>query len=297
MSNFFDLDSLFRDRTTYPNPCNYELTPNQIASWFFSSRAVRALPQNAGTQPLEFVCTINLQVLTLPYPRVDLFATTCYDVDEILLNTLMSPGHTFVNNDVIQATFSTNGVLLGVQYYVINANPGVSFQISRTMGGPAEVLVDGTGLGLIMCLVITSTGDDTVAAALEDAMTLLTFPRLYVDFHCKRYPDIHLISTINGVQPDARFIVVLDRTQHGVHGEPLWLHYRTNMEQTIRFQRNDPIVFSIRERSGTVISFFDDVDLEQLADPQKQCLVTFTVTPYIRDADYSNHAVAPLPAK
>lgn len=67
MSNFVNLDSISRDREQYPNPFDYELTPQQVNSWFPNARTVNPFPKNPSTQPIEFVTTINVQHLILPY--------------------------------------------------------------------------------------------------------------------------------------------------------------------------------------------------------------------------------------
>lgn len=194
MATFIDLDSIWRDRDTYPNACDYEVLPEQIKTWFRQAREVRAYPQNTNTRPQEFVTTVNIALLTLPF---------------------------------------------------------------------------------------------------NEQLSIL--PRIYVDFHCRRYDDRYLISTIGGRQPEARFICILDRIQFDIDNiTPLWIHYKSPMEQTLRFLRDDPVVFRITDRNGTVLPFFIDDDPTQPADPTQQSMVTFTITPYIRDSTYDNHAVAPI---
>lgn len=67
MSNFIMIDSVHRDRENYPNENDYELTPSQVETWFRASRSVRAYPQNASTQPLEFVTDLEILSLIVPY--------------------------------------------------------------------------------------------------------------------------------------------------------------------------------------------------------------------------------------
>ena len=67
MATFVDLDSMWRDREMYPNPSDYQLTPNQVESWFRSARTIRAFPANPSTQPLDFTMSVNIKHLTLPY--------------------------------------------------------------------------------------------------------------------------------------------------------------------------------------------------------------------------------------
>lgn len=186
MSNFVDLDSYFRDRVLYPNPCNYQVTPEQVKTWFFNARTVRASTQNPVMRPLNFVSTVNLHVLTLPY-------------------------------------------------------------------------------------------DDR----------LMSLPRLYVDFHSVRYNDRHLISTIDGVNPEARFICLLDRVQYDATNAPIWIHYRCFMQQTLRIDMGGLVQFTITTRDGNILDIFIDQNSDQSPDPKKQVIVTFEVTPYLRDADYT----------
>ncbi len=95
MSNYIDLDSFFRDRIDYPNENNFELTPQQVQTWFKSARAVKAYPSNPSLQPLEFATTVNVCTLVTPYtaqlaslPRIYLnFRSLKYD-DQFLIYTI-----------------------------------------------------------------------------------------------------------------------------------------------------------------------------------------------------------------
>jgi hypothetical protein len=193
MSTFIDLDSIWRDRLTYPNPAFYEVTPDQVNTWFASARSIRATPQNNNTRPLEFATDVSLQVLTLPYNS-----------------------------------------------------------------------------------------------------TLVTYPRIYLDFHSKLYNDRFLISTINGVNPEARFICVLDKIQYDSNNNPIWMHYRSTMKQTLRFKRDDSVVFAITTRDGSILPFFIDNNTDLPIDPTQQTLATFELIPYIRDAKYVNNMIEPV---
>jgi hypothetical protein len=192
MATFIDLDSVWRDRDSYPNENNYELGPKKIESWFKSARSVRAYPQNPNLQPLEFATTVNITYMTVPYSE-----------------------------------------------------------------------------------------------------TVSEFPRLYVNFRSQKYKDIHLINTIEGRHMDAKFICVFDKIQSDRNGNPMWIHYKCDMEQTMRFERGEPIVLQITTRDGSVLPQLDTPP-DQPPDPLKQNLITFEVTPYIRDGDYDNHLVQPL---
>lgn len=95
MASYVDLYSLWRDRDTYPNACDFEVLPSQIKHWFKESREVRAFPQKPNARPLEFVDSITLLSLTLPYddrlavlPRLYVdFHSRLYN-DQYLLNQI-----------------------------------------------------------------------------------------------------------------------------------------------------------------------------------------------------------------
>ena len=189
MSNYIDLDSIWRDRITYPNPADYVVTAGQIETWFSAARETRSAPPVPTSRALEFVTSVRLEKVTLPY----------------------------------------------------------------------------------------------------DAR-MLDLPQIYMDFHCLSYDDKYLIASIDGIQASARFICVLDKVQSGSDGNPLWMHYRSPMDQVLRFRRNDPVVFRLMTRDATVIPYYNDPDPTVPADPNKQVLATFTLTPYLKDAHFANHS-------
>lgn len=120
--------------------------------------------------------------------------------------------------------------------------------------------------------------------------TVAEFPRIYVNFHSKRYTDINLINAIDGRQPTAKFICIPERIQNDINGNPIWIHYKCLMEQTMRFQRGEPVVFQITSRDGSILPQLD-TDVPLSPDPTKQTLCTFEITPLIRDGDYSDNVL------
>lgn len=124
---------------------------------------------------------------------------------------------------------------------------------------------------------------------------LAALPRVYVKFNCHTYKDINLIQTINGVHSQALFICTPDRiqTDPAQGDEPAWIHYKCTMEQTIRFKRDDTVTIEFTTRSGDVLPNTDTLEPNP-ADPAQQSLITFELTPYIRDNDYSNHMTSTL---
>jgi hypothetical protein len=304
MSTYIDLDSVWRDRSAYPNPCDYSLTADQVATWSKSVREVRALPQIASERPLDFVAALNLLGATLPYPRVELFATTFIDVDSITggntFNTL-TPDNLAVGDVVITSSpgFAiSNGVGREVEYHVVNILSPTSFQVSLLPGGLVQSFTNGTGLEMMLA-VLGDPADPasdyaSVTAQTAAAKQLITFPRIYLDVHTHRYNDPRCIRTIGGVLADAKFILVMDKVQYTDDLQPIWLHYRSHGEQVVRFKRDDPVTLRFMTRDGTTIPFFVETDLAIPTNPYKQTMISINNTPYLRDAIYSNHQVDPI---
>lgn len=303
MSTYIDLDSVWRDRSAFPNPCEYSLTPEQVATWTKSAREVRALPQNAGERPLDFVAALNLLGATLPYPRVELFATRFVEVDSIILNTFntLAPHGLLVNDIVITSSpgFTiSNGIGREIEYHVIATPTPVSFQVSLLPGGAIQSFTNGTGLEMTLAVM----GDPanplsdyaTVSAQTSAAKQLVSFPRIYIDIHSYRYNDPRCIRTIGGVLADAKFILVMDKVHYGDDLQPLWIHYRSHGEQVMRFKRDDPLFIRFMTRDATTIPFFIESDLSVPTDPFKQTMLTINNTPYLRDAIFANHMVEPI---
>lgn len=296
MATFVDLDSVWRDRDSCPNPCSYELSPGQIDTWTQSSRTVRPLPQNQNTRPLDFVSAITCIAATLPYPRIELFTENSVTVLSISGNVLTG-SIPLTNNDILMIStggyLQTYGFKREVEYHVINV-AGNNFQLSLTQGGAAiTTFTDGTGINATFA-IIPLADYATIMVNYTSALQLLTFPRIYLDYHCKKYNDVRLLNTIKGVLPDAKFVLGIDKIQYDDNVTPLWIHYKSHGEQVMRYKRDDPVIVRFMTRDGTVIPFFTESDLNIPTNPMKQTLITLSVTPYIRDADYDNHMVNPI---
>lgn len=192
MASFIDLDSMWRDRESYPNENDYELGPRKVENWFKSARNVRTTARNPNVRPLEFSTTVNIRHMTIPYSE-----------------------------------------------------------------------------------------------------TVSEFPRLYVNFHSSKYRDVHLIDSIEGRQTYSKFICIPEKIQNDSNGNPLWIHYKCCMEQTMRFERGDPVILQITTRDGSVLPQLD-TNPDVPADPVKQTLLTFEITPYLIDGDYDNKLSQPM---
>lgn len=302
MSTFIDLDSVWRDRQAYPNPCDYELTPEQVDTWVRSVREVRALPQNANERPLDFVTSINVIGLTLPFPRIELYAPRLIIVDSILANVMTTlEDHGLTSGDIVMTSSPGYGISSGIQrnveYHVIVLSV-TTFSVELTPGGGAVNLVPGTGIGLALAVIDDPSAPGSnyaaVTTAWSAALQLLDFPRIYLDFHSHRYNDARFLKTIKGVLADAKFVLTIDRTQFDDTLAPKWIHYKTHGEQVMRFKRDDPVIMRLMTRDGTTIPFFNEPDLNIPTNPDKQTMLTVNCTPYLRDAVFSNHATEPI---
>lgn len=300
MSNHIELDSVFRDRQVYSNPCDYGVTAEQIATWISNPREVRALPQNPGERPLDFVSSIELTNAVLPFPRIELFAANIIILDNIsggnTLNTLLPTGLNI--NDIVMTSspgfLVSNGISRNVEYHVVATPTPTSFQVSLTQGGPVQGFINGTGLDLPLAVITPAEYADVIGLNQAAAM-LPTLPRIYVDVHSDLYKDIRRVNGIGGTVSDAKFIMIQERIQYDVNLTPIWIHYRAHGEQVMRFKRNYPLHIRFFRRDETTISFFDEKDLSVPTNPYKQSIVTLIETPYIRDALYTNHASNPAP--
>ena len=208
MSTYVDLDSVWRDRSSYTNGCFYQLTPNQVATWNRSTREVVPLPQNPNNRPLDFVNSIHVISATLPYPRVELYAKSFVTVESITSNVL-STTQTIANDQILITSSpgyaNTIGILRNVEYHIVNANVPLmgDFQLSLTEGGAPISLNDSTGTNLIFAQINPADYADVISQT-QNALQLLSYPRIYLDFYSLQYKSIRLLNTNGGVLPDAK---------------------------------------------------------------------------------------------
>jgi hypothetical protein len=299
MSIFIDCDSVWRDRQQYPNPMDYQLTAKDIETWTRSGRTVRSVPQNPNERPLDFASSIEIRAASLPYPRIELFATESVVVDSVdTTATLFSvdPTGLAVGDVVMTSTpFGLSGINRNVQYWVIATPTPTSFQVSLTQGGPqyTQLVVGGPGLNIELS-IIPPADYDTIMAQLNEALLLLTYPRIYLDFHCNTYKDAYLIRTAGGRLADSKFILFQERIQLDDRQTPVWIHYICRFEQVMRFKRDDVIALRFFTRGGSTIEFFNEPNLDVPTNPLKQSILTFEIKPYLRDAAFVHHSADPI---
>lgn len=300
MSEYIHLNSIFRDRTTYPNPCQYQLLPKQIEKWTNFTRDVKSLPQNANVRPPNFTSSIEISNVTLPYPRIELYATISLPVlvDNIsggnTLNTI-APVSPLAINDIVMTSanfYSGFGIDRNVEYHVVAVGAN-SFQVSLTQGGPVLPLTNGTGLNMSL-VVIKPANYSAVMSALQLGLTLLEMPIIYIDFHGKQYNDQNPVRAIDNNISKVKFIVEFDKFQTNAIGQLNWIHYKANMLQTIRLQLKDTMILTYYDQFEKPLLMFNEPDTNKSTNKNLQNMITFKITPYIRDNHYSNHAIEPI---
>jgi hypothetical protein len=85
-----------------------------------------------------------------------------------------------------------------------------------------------------------------------------------------------------------------ERIQFDENLAPVWIHFKSHGEQVTRFKRDDPVTIRFLSRGGQVLPFFNEADPQLAPNPFKQTLLTLNITPYARDASFTNHSTEPI---
>lgn len=202
MSSYIEIDSFYRNKSRYDNPADFEVTSDQVQTWFVHSRTTRSSPLHPNSSPTDFTNDVRLTTLILPY--------------------VVDPGTT----------------------------PPIDLSV---------------------------------------------IPRVYVDFHSKKYNDIRLINGIGGSVSEARFVCDFERYQLDDSSNRVFIHYKCEMNQVMRFRKGDPVVFKVIDRFGAPIPL-DLIDTGAEPDPALQVRATFKITPYVNSSEYDNHFMTPAAA-
>lgn len=117
------------------------------------------------------------------------------------------------------------------------------------------------------------------------AMT--SVPYVYVDVHGKTYNDENLVRSINDSIKPVRFVFTNPSVQYDNNGVGKWIRFYSSMEQVMRFKRDDDLVVKIMDRSLNPFANPDNAIPNPL-NPLAQTYLTFCLTPYIRDASFTN---------
>jgi len=303
MSITYNIDSVLRDRQAWPDPLNYDLDAKQTESWSEAVKETKAVPSDRRKNPIDFASTVQVLNVFLPYPKPELFGVliTTESIDGA--SNLVFPDPPGVDDNDRVWTSSSFGVPYGVQpdvpFYVVNA-VGNQFQISTTLGGLAIPLTPATVLELRMVIFTPETQEKY-----EESKVLLTSPVLYMGLKCIGLEDDGNIRCINGVHRIPTHLLFRGGVTPDPFGAPGFLEFYSKSEQTQRWYLNKPlrIMFETRGSAGAFgfagnqqpLTIFKETqtDLENEVDRYRQSIIDFIVTPFIRDATYSNHFLEP----
>lgn len=291
MPNVIDLDSLYRDRVQYPNPCDYTILPSQMNEWV---RSTRSYDTNVDQTLLH---TVSVDTLTLPYPRIELFADTIVDVHlaDNGTATFTSTGHPLADGDIVEALDNVSPFTRGHRYQVFGV-AGNDFQLSEVGNGGTGIITptnrdfDGTVHNRLRFALVKSLSVD-IRSALDNAMALLRLPKIYVNISIENSTmrDQDTLASIENHHRNDKFVMRLDVVQNDEDGQGLWLHYISTIPQMFRFKIGEPLRIQISDRRGVAIDVFNDsATSTTYPDPLKQTTLTFRITPLIQDNAYYN---------
>lgn len=270
LKSFINLDSGFRDKNNFPNPFNYTVLENQVETWM----------KIGGCRNVEVV-DAKIERLSIPYPRVELFATDFIEIKSVATTDFTTAtAHGLSVGDILECIIqplNSNVILKSVQYEVSNIVSATSFQLFNI--GGATTLDFGTTFDFSgknrLRFALT---DSTIDTAVETAREILKTPQIFVDIHCRSYNDNDLIDTIGGKVRSSKFVIYTDSTklQYDEYGYPIWIHYSCNMIQTIRYKKNECLNIRLCDRNGKVIDIYSELPSE--ANPLKQLLLTLSMS-------------------
>ncbi len=185
------------------------------------------------------------------------------------------------------------GVPADLPLYVV-ALTATTLQLSTYAGGPPLALSPATMLALNFVIYTPAT-----QASYEDSRIVLTTPLLFLTLRCKEYPDLRNIRCLFGDHADSTHLLFRGGVTQGLDGAPAFIEWYAKAEQTQRWNLRDVIVIGFETRNGTPLTVFSETSQSQLLDmdPQRQLVMSFLVTPFVRDATYSNHFLEPEEGK
>lgn len=294
MSITLSLDSAERDRTLQRDPLNYVLLPKQVEGWSKAPKDIKAVHSDMKKNPVDYASTINLTGVYIPYPKPELFGDLVYATSiDAASNLVFANGTgTIGNNTVIWTSSSVGapyGVPVDIPLYVINFAVN-QFQISTSLGGPPIGLTAATMINLRFVIYTPE-----VQAAYEQSKIVLATPILYLILRCDQYKDNNNVRSINNGHSQVTHILQRGGMTPDDYGSPGFLEWHCRSEQTERWALDLPLKVGFQTRSGDDVTFFTETDasLMKPLDPYRQSIITFIVTPFIRDATYANHFLEP----
>jgi len=294
MSVTYFIDSVERDRQQYPDPLNYTLDASQVLTWPRSTKEIKSIPSSHAKNPLDFASTVHLLSVQIPFPRPELYGDIITATSIGAANELVFPDpHGLAAGDRIW-TSSNNGAPYGVPVdlplYVVGPVTPTTFSISTSLGGVPLAIGPATTLSLEFVIYTTA-----VQVLYEDSRVVLTSPVLLFKIRCVTYKDNRNIRCLNGTHGNSTHILFRGGVTQGTSGAPAFIEWIAKAEQTQRWKLDDVIQFEFETRDGRVLDVFKESPDDQLKekDPTRQSIISFIVTPFVRDGSFSNHFIDP----
>lgn len=293
MSITYSIDSVSRDYQDQKDPLNYVLMSSQVQTWIKNPKMITAVPPDGRKNPLDFASTVNITGVWTPYPKPELFGTLIYSQSiDAGSNIIFNSIEGLVDGDIVWTSSSTGapyGIPSDTPLYVVNAGAS-QFQISTSFGGPAIPLTEVTSL--IVRFVIYNA---QTKALYEDSKIILTAPFLYLILRCNLIKDSYNVRCIRGEHADVTHIIQRGGVTPDEYGAPGMIEWYSKSEQTQRWALDQTIEIGFETRSGRRVDVFKEEDgtLNKDPNPQRQSIINFIVTPFVRDGTYSNHFLSP----
>lgn len=288
MANFIDLNSLFRDYLTYPNPCKYTVTDTQVSSWVRAPRTITANSNTPNRKVIEFNQSVKLAKFMMPYTT----ATYTMPSSDVIIGTTNGSGAATGTVPGASGQIGQTFLIGTTLFTVIVSNGALSVNSTISSSPPVGTGIFNTSTGAytftgaqISSSIFFSTGNLTITTEIAD------LNKIYVDVHSRNYDDKGLMSTIgpgtgvnNGGLNSARFVLTQSHVQFNSSSQPTWVHFHTHQDQIMRFARNEPVVINIMQENGYTLTIADTTP----PTPALQTWMSLEVTPSYQDAGYNN---------
>lgn len=294
MPNVIDIDSYYRDRNIYPNPCDFSITPGQVKEWVKTTRS------KEYTADRTILHSVELDRLSMPYPRVELYADVIVSADSIVAGTglvTFPSAHGLADEDIVECLDDVAPFVRGRQYYVdvIGLNTmTLSLAVPLTAILPASTMTFNPIRNKLRFAVVYSVPlNIDIRQTLVNGLSFLNIPKIYVDIDVDAgtFRNQDTIASIDGYHRNDKFVATLDVVQNDSDGAPVWLHYKTKTPQVMRFKMGEPLKIKLSDRSGDAITVFNDnPSSTTFPNPSKQILLSLNVTPFAQDSDYNSEA-------
>lgn len=286
------LDTVGRDVEIVPDPLNYLTPAGWIQGWNGNATEVRAIPANPSHSVPDFASNVDVRSITLPYPRVELWGTLVH-IESIVGGQLITSNPPEDGTEVMTTAgkWREYGIEADVTYYVVNTT-ALSFQVSLAPAGVPEALVDVDAPGLTLTIVTSE-----VLAQLIKARSMYSSPHLIMRLSVHTESDNNRIRHYQSAEQSiGKYQFVLEKLNSDVDEvtfTPTWIRFRALHDQVLRWNLKMPIHVGFATIKGIPVDVYKEDKAfakdEGVSREWRRSIIVFTVTPYAREAKYTNH--------